>query len=147
MPEPSAGRFVFHDEAQPEQFKVALKSVIEWQVELAPGASASMEIMLPYSGVDMETAKRILAIDRDKALAEARAFWQGARRSRATASACRTSLWANYAAATPAQMAQQMAYRHTTGVWMLKTSPNHYEIYWPVSGGRALPAFDLLGHT
>jgi hypothetical protein len=128
LPEPSAGRFVVHDEAHPDQYAIGLNSVIEWQVDLAPGKSASMEIMLPYSGVDMAAAKRILKMDRGKALAETRAFWR-----KLVDSCDRISVpdefVSNYAAAAPAQQAQQVAFRHTTGVWLMKTSPNHYEIY------------------
>lgn len=144
IPAPSAGRLVYHDEAKPRQLAVALKGVVEWQAEIAPGASAQMEIILPYRTVDMATAKRILATGGDKALSEARRYWQSVVKTGDRISVP-DEFVSDYAAATAGQMAQQTAYRHTTGVWMLKTSPNHYEIYWPVSGGRALPAFDLRG--
>jgi hypothetical protein len=42
-------------------------------------------------------------------------------------------------------MAQQVACRVRTGVWMYKTSPNNYEGYWPCNAAKALPAFDLRG--
>jgi hypothetical protein len=144
LPAPSAGRFILHDTVRPRQWKVPLTGVVEWQAELAPGASARMEIILPYASVDTETAKRILAVDSEKALAEARAFW---RHLITTGALLDTpdEFISDYAAATAGQMAGQVAYRHTGGVWMLKTSPNHYEVYWPVSAARALPAFDLRG--
>lgn len=141
---PSAGRLVFHKETRPRQLNVALASVIEWQVDLAAGASAQLEMRLPYAAAEERVAERILRIDGDKALAETRAFW---RSLVGVGDRIRTpdAFINDYAAATAAQMAGQIAYRHTTGVWMLKTGPNHYEVYWPCSGARALPTFDLRG--
>jgi len=146
LPAPSAGQLVFHDAVRPRQLNVPLERVIEWRVELAPGAVARIEIMLPYAPVDVATGKRILAVDSAAALEQARAFWRDL-----VGAGDRITLpdafVGDYAAATAGQMAGQVAYRHTTGVWMLKTSPNHYEPYWPCSGARAFPAFDLRGLT
>jgi hypothetical protein len=51
----------------------------------------------------------------------------------------------DYLSAVVAQMAQQTAYRRSSDLWMYKTSPNHYEGYWPCNAAKALPAFDLRG--
>jgi hypothetical protein len=144
LPEPSEGQLVFHDEAGSKQFTRPLERVIEWRVDVEPGGTARMELALPYSAVDKPTAQRILAIDSEKALADARAYWLEIVKTGNRISVPDTFV-DDYAAATAGQMAQQTAYRHLGGVWMQKTSPNHYEIYWPVSGGRALPSFDLRG--
>jgi len=144
LPAPSSGRLVFHEEAHAGQFKSPLERVIEWQAEVPPGRSARMRIVLPYAPVDLAAAKRLQSIDPNRALAEVRRFWRGLI-AEGDRIAVPDAFVGDYAAATAGQMAEQLAFRHTTGVWMLKTSPNHYEIYWPVSGGKTLPPFDLRG--
>jgi len=142
--EPSAGKLTMRDTARSRQMKAPLENVIEWRADLAAGESAQLEIVCPYSTVDMPTAERIFAIDGRKALAETREYWRGTVKAGDRISVP-DAFVNDYAAATAGQMAQQTAYRHIGGVWMQKTSPNHYEIYWPVSGGRALPSFDMRG--
>ena len=51
----------------------------------------------------------------------------------------------DYLAAVVGQMAEQIAFRHVGKIWMYKTSPNWYEIYWPVSAAWPLPTLDLRG--
>jgi hypothetical protein len=53
----------------------------------------------------------------------------------------------DYLAAVAGQMAQQVGYRHKAGVWMYKTAPNHYEMYWPCNAAKAQMTFDLRGQT
>ena len=51
----------------------------------------------------------------------------------------------DYVRAVAGQMAQQVACRTSSDVWMYKTSPNHYEGYWPCNAAKALPTFDFRG--
>jgi hypothetical protein len=53
----------------------------------------------------------------------------------------------DYLKAVTGQMLQQIGYRHVAKVWMYKTSPNHYEFYWPCNAAKAIPVLDLRGLT
>ncbi len=147
LPTPQKGVLNVHPEVKGvEGVKGPAKNVVEWAVPLAPGEKAELRLMIPFGVVDEKTAERIVAVDSQKALDEVRRYWDDLQRD--TPGQIRTPdpFINDYLAALPGQIAQQVAYReHTTQVWMYKTSPNLYEKYWPVSGAKSLPVFDLRG--
>ncbi|MBM3474278.1 MAG: hypothetical protein FJX75_13495 [Armatimonadetes bacterium] len=129
-----------------QQSDGSLPGAIEWTVSLEPKAEATLEVRLPYGTVDRATAERIVAIDSEAALREVRRFWK--RLEQGPSQIETPDAFVNdYVAAVPAQMAQQIGYRRHSDVWMYKTSPNHYEGYWPCNAAKALPTLDLRGLT
>ena len=123
------------------------KNVIEWKVPLAPGETAELRMIIPYGVVRPEVAQKLAELDSAKQLAEAVGFW---RKLQYGPGQIHTPdpFVNDYLVAVAGQMAQQVAYRaRSTGIWMYKTSPNHYEGYWPCNAAKALPAFDLRGLT
>ncbi len=145
LPAPSKGQLFWHDQAEPPlRSKQAVRKVIEWQVDLGPGEQASLRLSLPYGLVDTNTAARILQIDPQEQLDQVRRFWR--RLERGPGQILTPDPFVNdYLAAVPGQMSQQVACRFRSGLWMYKTSPNHYEGYWPCNAAKALPVFDLRG--
>jgi hypothetical protein len=123
-----------------------LPGAIEWTMSLEPKTEATLEVRFPYGTVDRATAERIVALDGEAALREVRRFW---RRLEQGPSQIETpdAFVNDYVAAVPAQMTQQIGYRRHSNVWMYKTSPNHYEGYWPCNAAKALPTLDLRGLT
>ena len=115
-------------------------------MRLQPNERAQLELVIPYGPVDLTTAKRLLAMDSKELLREVRGFWvrvlDGAGQITTP-----DDFVNDYLAAVVGQMAQQVAYRQHSDVWMYKTSPNHYEGYWPCNAAKALPTFDLRGLT
>jgi len=113
-------------------------------VSLEPGEEARHELIIPYRSIDPEAMRSLLVSDSDKLYEEAKTFWREL-----------VSGWSevvtpdefvnDYAAAVVGQMAQQTGRRHKTNLWMYKTSPNHYECYWPCNAAKALPTLDLRG--
>jgi hypothetical protein len=145
LPAPDKGRLRWHDEAPPlPGSKALVQKVIEWQVELAPGEEASLRLSFPYGLVDTNTAARIAQLDPHRQLDEVRRFWR--QLEQGPGQILTPDPFVNdYLAAVPSQMCQQVAYRFHSGVWMYKTSPNHYEGYWPCNAAKALPVLDLRG--
>jgi hypothetical protein len=118
--------------------------VVRFDAPLAAGASATLDLRLPYGVVDAATADRIAALDRDALFDETRAFWRAL--AHGAGEIVTPDPWVNdYLAAVPCQMAEQLAWRRSTSTWMYKTSPNHYEGYWPCNAAKALPVFTLRG--
>jgi hypothetical protein len=147
IPPPGHGKMVWHEKLTNCQgVKGPLGRVIEWQVPLAPGAKADLWLVIPYGLVDRRVAKRLAALEFDARCAEIREFWQKLSAGRSQISTPDPFV-NDYFAAVAGQMAQQVAYRRGSNVWMYKTSPNHYEGYWPCNAAKALPAFDLRGLT
>jgi hypothetical protein len=144
---PRKGSIRWHDEvAAPEGMKSQARNVLEWDVPLAPGEEAGCDLTIPYRPVNREIAERLSRLERDRLFDETRGFWEKTVRSRG--SIITPDPFVNdYVAAVLGQMAQQVAYRHKAQVWMYKTSPNHYEMYWPCNAAKALPTFDLRGLT
>jgi len=105
-----------------------------------------MEIILPYGLVDRHTGESLVRLKSDVLWSEARRFWKGVLAGPATITTP-DGFVNEYAAAVVGQMAEQVGYRQKMGYWMLKTSPNHYENYWPCNGAKALPTFDMRGLT
>jgi hypothetical protein len=119
--------------------------VVRFEAPLAPGARATLDLRIPYGVVDAATAAKIAALDRDRLFEETRAFWRALARG-GDGAIVTPDPWVNdYLAAVPCQMAEQLAWRRSTATWMYKTSPNHYEGYWPCNAAKALPVFTLRG--
>jgi hypothetical protein len=148
IPKPDKGKLAWHDEVkQAESIGGVPKRVLEWSVPLGPGDEAELRLLLPYGLVSPETAERIARVDSARELAEVAGFWK--RLLYGPGQIHTPDAFVNdYLVAVAGQMAQQVAHRgRSTGVWMYKTSPNHYEAYWPCNAMKALPVFDLRGMT
>jgi len=115
-------------------------------VPLAPGEETSFDLTIPYKAVSHETGQRLVSLDRDRLHREIRRFWESVVVGPGSI-VSPTPFINNYAKATVGQMTQQIGYRHKAKVWMYKTSPNHYEMYWPCNAAKALPTLDLRGLT
>jgi hypothetical protein len=136
LPAPTVGKLVWHADS----------NLIEWQVPLSAGDEANLRLALPFGLVDKKTGEAILKIDQAKKHNEVTAFWT--KLQYCGGQITTPDPFVNdYLVAIAGNMAQQVAYRHSTGVWMYKTSPNNYESYWPSNAAKALPAFDYRGLT
>jgi hypothetical protein len=146
IPKPSAGELACHEEVTTVQGVGGTpKNVIEWKVPLAPGEKAELRLILPYGVVPEEVAKTIADLDSAKQLAEAKRFWSDLQ-YRSGRIQTPDPFVNDYLVAVIGQMAQQVAWRaRSTGICMYKTSPNHYEGYWPCNAAKACPVFDLRG--
>ncbi|MFZ1932584.1 MAG: hypothetical protein WCB27_09575 [Thermoguttaceae bacterium] len=148
IPKPSAGELVVHAEVKGVQGTGGTpKNVVEWKVSLAPGETAELRLIIPYGVVRPEVAQALAELQSGKQLAEARGFWK--KLQYGPGQIHTPDPFVNdYLVAVAGQMAQQVAWRcRSTGLWMYKTSPNHYEGYWPCNAAKALPVFDYRGLT
>jgi hypothetical protein len=147
-PKPEKGELVAHaDLAGAEGVRGKPRGVIEWRVPLGPGEEAALRLIVPYGVVPEPTAKKLAALDSQRQLAEVVEFWKRLQYGPGQINTP-DPLVNDYLVAVAGQMAQQVAHRRrSTGVWMYKTSPNHYEGYWPCNAAKALPAFDLRGQS
>ncbi len=146
LPKPSKGTLRWHDRVSAsEGLKNVPEKVIEWEVPLAAGEEAELRLVIPYGLVVRAVGERLLALDSDPLHKEVKDFWR--RTLYGPGQITTPDPFVNdYLVAVAGQMAQQVAYRsRSTQVWMYKTSPNHYEGYWPCNAAKALPAFDLRG--
>jgi hypothetical protein len=148
VPKPSQGVLVWHDRVVgAEGITGTPKNVVEWRVPLAPSQEAELRLILPYGVVGPQTARQLLELDSHKLLAEAKGFWKRVQHGPGQI-VTPDPFFNDYLVAVTGQMAQQVAWRErSTGAWMYKTSPNHYEGYWPCNAAKALPVFDLRGLT
>jgi hypothetical protein len=148
IPKPSAGELTQHAEIKGVQGVGGTpKNVIEWRVPLAPGQQAELGLIIPYGVVRPDVAQELAELDAAKQLAEVKAFWQKLQYGRGRIHTPDPFV-NDYLVAVAGQMAQQVAWRsHSTGIWMYKTSPNHYEGYWPCNAAKATPTFDYRGLT
>lgn len=147
VPPPRKGTVRWHDEVPPsEGRRSAAKRVIEWEVRLAAGEEEEFMLLIPYGLVDRSVGERLLSLDTDKLHAQVARSWKKliGGPGRITTP---DPFVSDYLSAVAGQMAQQVACRSRTHAWMYKTSPNHYEGYWPCNAAKALPAFDLGGLT
>jgi hypothetical protein len=146
-PEPRKGTLKVHAEVKSVEGAVGpAKNVLEWSVPLARGEEAELRLLIPYGVVSLATAEKMAAVDSEKAFDEVRRYWDDLQRGALGQIETPDPFVNDYLAALPGQISQQVAYReHTTQVWMYKTSPNHYEKYWPVNAAKALPVFDMRG--
>ena len=145
IPQPTQGQLVWHDEVPaPAGMTRAAKNVVEWQVSLEPGRQAELRLVIPHAPVDRATGGKLASSDFEAQQAEVSRFYRELlqRDSQITTPDAFVN---DYLAAVAGQMAQQVAARRD-GVWMYKTSPNHYDLgNWPCNAGKALPTFDLRG--
>ncbi|MFO0983343.1 MAG: LamG-like jellyroll fold domain-containing protein [Planctomycetota bacterium] len=120
--------------------------VFSWRVPLAPGETATIDLSIPYGLVDRTIAARIAAVDLDAEYDRVCAYWRALVDRQGTIHTPDPFV-DDYLAAVAGQMCQQVAYRHTPapGIWMYKTSPNHYEMFWPCNAAKALPVLDFRG--
>lgn len=144
---PTQGELVWHDDlAAPLGMSTGLENVIEWRVSLPAGGDATLNLVLPFGLIDRGRAKALRSLDPVRERKTVRRYWQ--RMLDGPGTIVTPDPFINdYLAAVPAHMAQQVAYRHKTKIWMYKTSPNHYEHYWPCNAAKALPTLDLRGLT
>jgi len=148
LPAPSKGSLRWHDQVSPpEGVRNVPERVIQWEVPLAAGEEALLRLVIPYGLVEQRIGERLAELDSDALREEVRQFWK--RLQYGPGRIATPDLFVNdYLVAVAGQMSQQVAYRQrSTKVWMYKTSPNHYEGYWPCNAAKALPTFDLRGLT
>lgn len=130
--------------ADPQQ---VAQRMVRWSADLEPGGHAALDARLPYGVVAPAVADRIESLDGAACLESTRAFWRTIAHH-GTGEIVTPDEWVNdYLAAVPCQMSEQLAWRRSPGIWMLKTSPNHYEGYWPCNAAKALPTFTLTGNA
>jgi hypothetical protein len=145
IPPPSKGRLLWHDEVVVSEGATSpARNVIEWETHLASGEEAELRLVVPYGLVERSAAEQILDLDGDKLLRDVCSFWRTLENGPGQITTPDPFV-SDYLAAVAGQMAQQVACRYRTNVWMYKTSPNHYEGYWPCNAAKALPTFDLRG--
>jgi hypothetical protein len=145
IPPPAKGQVLWHDDvAAPRGASVPARSVLEWRVLLAAGEEAGLVIILPYGLVDRDAGRALAALDTERLHGEVAAFYRKLEHG-AGRLITPDPFINDYLAAVAGQMAQQVAFRARSNLWMYKTSPNHYEGYWPCNAAKALPALDLRG--
>jgi hypothetical protein len=145
LPRPDRGLLRWHDELPPPPgAKTPARRVIEWEVPLAPQQQAHLRLLIPYGVVDPIVAQQLLRPDGNAQIEKARRYWR--KLEHGPGQILTPDPFVNdYLAAVPGQICQQIAYRPSSDLWMYKTSPNHYEGYWPCNAAKALPALDLRG--
>ena len=144
IPKPAQGQIAWHETERVEGQPRPASRLIEWTVRLSPGKRSFFRLLVPYGLVDRATAQQIASLSYEPALEQTRRFWESVE-TQAGAITTPDAFLNDYLAAVAGNMAEQVAYRHKAGLWMYKTSPNHYESYWPCNAAKALPTFDLRG--
>jgi hypothetical protein len=144
---PAKGKLTQSDQpVTPKGSGGEFNGAISWQVPLAPGEAAELCVVVPYAHVTKETGDKLLLLDSQALFDEACSFWKGIiqRDGQITTP---DPFFNDYLAAVAGQMTQQTVFHHypSSGVWMYKTSPNHYESFWPCNEAKALPTFDFRG--
>lgn len=148
IPQPGRGEVIWHAQVPaPPGMQNPAECATQWRIPLAPGEDAELWVSFPYGPVDRATGGKIAQLDRGRAWADARRFWTNLVNNSAGAITTPDAFVNDYLAAVVGQMAEQIAFRHVGKIWMYKTSPNWYEIYWPVSAAWALPTLDLRGRS
>jgi hypothetical protein len=144
IPTPNMGAVSQRAQVAVEGLADPARRVIEWAVPLGPGEEAELLLIIPYGLVDRAVAEKLASLDNDALQEQVIAFWRGlvSGPGRITTP---DPFVNDYLAAVAGQMAQQVAHREHSDIWMYKTSPNHYEGYWPCNAAKALPALDLRG--
>ncbi len=127
VPKPKKGQLIWHDDGR-----------LEWVVSLASKEKADFRIALPYGLTDK--------FDDKPAFDEVKRYWKKVIDGPGQIKTPDPFI-NDYLAAVAGQMAEQVAYREKSDLWMYKTSPNQYEGYWPCNAAKALPTFDLRGQT
>lgn len=146
IPTPLKGEVVWHPEVpRPKGVGNRAQRVVEWRVPLAGGEEAEFRVLFPYGVVAEETARKIAELDSGALSAEATRFWAGLCEESGGAIETPDSFLTDYAAAAAAQTVGQIGYRQQARLWMCKTTPAWYELYWPACPACALPTLDLRG--
>jgi hypothetical protein len=148
IPQPSSGELTIHEEVKEVKgIGGTPKNVLEWKVPLGPGEEAELRLLIPYGVVSQEVGEKIAGLDSRKQFAEVLGFWKKLQYGPGQIHTP-DPFFNDYLVAVTGQMAQQVAFRaRSTKAWMYKTSPNHYENYWPCNAAKALPALDFRGLT
>lgn len=145
IPRPDAGSLIWHDLVKDVTgARGSAGSVIQWQVSLAPGQSASLRFLLPNGLISPEKADKMIKLDSDAVLREVIDFWQKIIYGPGQI-ATPDPFFNDYLAAVAANMAQQTAFHEKGNIWMSKTSPIHYEYYWPCIAGKAVTTLEMRG--
>lgn len=148
IPDPTKGKVVWHQRvARPKGVMNPANKVLEWQVPLSAGEEAEFRLLVPYGVVDRSTAERIVELSSDSVLAEVRRFWKSLVCDSEGTITTPDRFLNDYAACAVAQTAGQIGFRHKARLWMCKTTPAWYELYWPPCSAAALPSLDLRGLT
>ncbi len=148
IPNPAKGTLVWHGQiARPKGVENLATRVVEWNVPLSAGEEAELRLIVPFGVIDRKTANRIADLNGDSLLSEVRHFWKRLAGDSAAVITTADSFINDYAAAAAAQTIGQIGYRHQARVWMCKTTPAWYELYWPPCSACALPTLDLRGLT
>jgi len=148
IPSPVKGQAVWHPEVfRPKGVGNTAKRVIEWRVPLEAGEDAEFRVLFPYGVVDEGIAAQMVDLDSHSLFTEARRFWEALSCESDGNIETADSFLTDYAAAAVAQTIAQIGYRHQASLWMCKTTPAWYELYWPACAAYALPSLDLRGLT
>jgi hypothetical protein len=148
IPDPKKGTLVWHGQvARPKGVGNPARRVVEWNVPLSANEEADFRLIVPFGVLDRTAAKEVAGLNSDSLLDEARSFWKNIVDDSAGAITTADSFMNDYAAAAVAQTIGQIGYRHQARVWMCKTTPAWYELYWPPCSACALPTLDLRGLT
>jgi hypothetical protein len=148
IPPPEEGILVWHDQvARPKGVGNPARRIIEWKVELSPNQVSEFRLIVPFGVIDRSTAEEIVRLNSDSLLEEVRGFWRNIVDDSAGVITTADSFVNDYAAVAAAQTIGQIGYRHQAQVWMCKTTPAWYELYWPPCSACSLPALDLRGLT
>ncbi len=147
LPKPASGKLVWHDTAPvPAGMKSPGERMIEWVVQVPAHGTAEALLMIPYRSLSPHQAAALTDARFEDLLADTRQFWRE-RAARTGRIKTPDPFINDYLQAVTGQMIQQIGYRRRARVWMYKTSPNHYEFYWPCNGAKALPVLDMRGLT
>lgn len=148
IPSPPKGTTLWHHKVdRPTGVGNAAHRVVEWQVPLAAGEEADFSLLLPFGVVHRRTAEQIAELNSHVLLDEARHFWTRLVDQADGSISIPDDFMNDYAASAAAQTIGQIGYRHKARLWMCKTTPAWYELYWPACPAYALPTLDLRGLT
>lgn len=148
IPAPQKGELDWHQELPaPRGMENPARNIIEWKVPLAPGEECDLWISIPFGLVDRDAGAKIAHLDREALWSQTLHIWNSIVSTPVGTITTPDDFVNDYLAAVSGQMTEQIAYRYGGNVWLYKTSPNWYEMYWPVSAAWALPALDMRGLT
>ncbi len=146
IPNPHKGKVLYHEELPPPKgMHGSAQKVIEWQVPLAAGEEAEFRLLIPFGLVEPGKGEEIAKLESDALLADARRFWKHIIDESSGTINVPDKFINEYAAVVVGQMTAQIGYRHKAKLWMYKSTPAWYELYWPPCPARALPTLDLRG--
>jgi len=148
IPGPPKGTIVWHQKVdRPKGVGNVAHRVVEWHVPLDAGEEADFSLILPFGMVDKKTAGRLAELKSHTLLDSARHFWTSLVDEANGTIETPDHFVSDYAASAAAQTIGQIGYRHKARLWMCKTTPAWYELYWPACPAYALPTLDLRDLT